>query len=762
MQRPEAILRDWDFKEILRLRMPALVRACGIDAIRFLCDLLDVAVGTYRGTGDDVEATTEIREDFSRIWRPDIGTPDFRGNEGVLDALVNGLRDAALQILEAHFDLIDDVLSELEGRRWAVFWRINLHVLRKAGPQGSSLACAYLTNPILANEFDVENEYLELLGASFGTMTGDCQRQVLELIDAGPDINNLREEVDQEWFIRQWRWHMLAAIKDELPGEKVQEWHNLSSEFGTDLAIPRGGIVRWSGRTEAIGVERLNEMSIIEIAEFLNKFDPGDGFGRATEDDLSRELAESVSTDPGRFINGISNFDDVSIVYKAGLIGGFKSAAEGGSEFEWSPVLLLCQQVLSDARALTSSESYSARREACGLLLSALAPKGTEIPIEFRSDVWNILAVLVEDSDPSEEVEKDTTRGWYELAINTIRGRAVEAMIMYAVWLRRHTSPETIADDASILQEEPDLKTTLERHLDISTEPSQAVRSVYGVFLPVLHFLAKDWVADNLEKLFPTANDLTQHRQAVWDGYVHYARLDLSLLDLMRDEYARSIELIGSTEVVGTGKSDERIGMHLGDFYWHGRLDLNDPLLLRYFMAASDEVRGQVLASIGQDLRREHEPLPADVIARLKALWDWRIDVAKTGSEGEYLDEMAAFGWTFASGELGDSWRLMQLESALKIAGRVSLDHEVVETLASLGESYPAETVRCLRLMIDGIQEQWQIHHWASNMELVFGAALRSGHDEAIQNATTLINRLAARGHLQFARLLEEGDPNQS
>ena len=117
---------------------------------------------------------------------------------------------------------------------------------------------------------------------------------------------------------------------------------------------------------------------------------------------------------------------------------------------------------------------------------------------------------------------------------------------------------------------------------------------------------------------------------------------------------------------------------------------------------------------------------------------------------------MAAFGWTFSSGELGDSWLLSQLEATLQIYGRTAIDHQVVEHLASLAVQYPVETVRCLGMLVDGVEDEWQIHHWASNMESVLAAALRSGDDEAIQPATALIHRLGASGFLRFKSLLDE------
>ena len=98
---------------------------------------------------------------------------------------------------------------------------------------------------------------------------------------------------------------------------------------------------------------------------------------------------------------------------------------------------------------------------------------------------------------------------------------------------------------------------------------------------------------------------------------------------------------------------------------------------------------------------------------------------------------------------------LRQLEATVSISGRTEIDHLVVERLASLAGEYPADTVRCLGLMVDGAENEWRIHHWSSNLESILAAALRSGNDEATQAARTLINRLGSRGFMQFASLLD-------
>ena len=71
-------------------------------------------------------------------------------------------------------------------------------------------------------------------------------------------------------------------------------------------------------------------MTIQEIVGTLIGFEPGDGFDSPTTEDLARELTQVVAETPGRFMNNISDFDNVGVAYKNGLQRGFRQAAEAG------------------------------------------------------------------------------------------------------------------------------------------------------------------------------------------------------------------------------------------------------------------------------------------------------------------------------------------------------------------------------------------------------------------------------------------------
>ena len=618
--------------------------------------------------------------------------------------------------------------------------------------------CERLCDTDLANSHAVQAEYLELLQAVFPSLADDCKTKFLAMLQLGPNIDGAREGVDTDFYSRRWLWQMLGAIKVELPPGLSGEWTSLSAEFGAELEIRRQGITSgWVGRPQAVGVDRLSEMTPDGIVSLLGAFESGDGFGAPSTEDLGRELAQAVALDSNRFAKALGEFDGVDLTYKASLIRGFRDAAEVNQMTEWEPVLDFCQKIGSEAGLRTEAVSENARREIIDLLNSGLAPKGNEIPLAQRDRVWALLEVLQDDPNPVPSTEGQYTGlGPYEIAINTNRGRAIEAAILYGVWVYRVTKVQMKGTRPFNFEEVPELPAVLERHLDVSIDESLAVRSVYGAYLSTLVGLDREWFVAHLDNLFPQADSDAQFRQVVWDAYVSYARLNLSMLDVLRAEYEKSVDIMASRKFEQRHKPDERLGQHLLVFYWHGKLDLDDDLILKFFDNASDEVRGAVMANLGQDLRQNSDILPDEMETRLKLLWEKRVQNARQGLDS-HKQEMASFGWTFASGRLGDAWALQQLLEVLDIAGEVVLDHEVAERLGVIAPKFPSEALQCLSLMIDGSKEDWQIHKWGSAVETVLQVALESGDGTTRLAGAALINRLGARGFLQFRHLLKDG-----
>jgi hypothetical protein len=69
----------------------------------------------------------------------------------------------------------------------------------------------------------------------------------------------------------------------------------------------------------------------------------------------------------------------------------------------------------------------------------------------------------------------------------------------------------------------------------------------------------------------------------------------------------------------------------------------------------------------------------------------------------------------------------------------------------------PEQCIECMRLLVEGDTDGYEILGWQENGRRVLSAAIKSGTPKAKASATALINRLVARGYSGFKDLLDSG-----
>lgn len=112
----------------------------------------------------------------------------------------------------------------------------------------------------------------------------------------------------------------------------------------------------------------------------------------------------------------------------------------------------------------------------------------------------------------------------------------------------------------------------LDKHLDPDSEPSIAVRAVYGKWLTLLD---EQWTADNTARILPASPELAELRDAAWNTYVGWCPPFNAVYEMLRHEYKAAVERVpssGTVDVVGYERADAKLGEHLVTFHWHGCL----------------------------------------------------------------------------------------------------------------------------------------------------------------------------------------------
>lgn len=637
------------------------------------------------------------------------------------------------------------------------------------------------------------HEYALLLREQFRNLALEQQKTILEWIDQGPDPQLVKvryeENVGQPFteeradlYRKRWQRNRLALIRDDLPPDWRGRYDQLVAELGEpehpEFQSYSLGTKR--GPTSPISASEIASLSVEEIVErilgFHAAWTPSRDISSPTPDGLSRELSSAVSAAPGRFTPEIGRLRQLAATYVRGLICGFDQAVRQNCAFDWAPVLELCRWIVEQPRVGTGEpangvlDSFDAddvdrdwtrARSAVGHLLSAALESEEHAPsFELRAAVWKVLLPLTSDPEPDEKYESRYLEGSgpAHVSINTIRGEALHAVVRYALWVRRQLK-EAPNGDAVIAQGfdvMPEVRSVLDAHLDQSVDRSLAIRSVYGRWFPWLHLVDEQWAIANVPRIFPPDDELRRHWAAAWWVYVIFSTPYDNVFDALRGEYARAIERLGDSDVniEQTDHADENLAEHLVVLYGRGRISLDEAggLMVRFFEKADARVRAHAMVTAGRILAGD-ETIPPEVIERLKKLWEVRLNATRSSPDADRA-ELSAFSSWFTSRKFDNEWTLAQLNTVLQLIGNLQHDFDAPERLVELAPQYPLETVECLRLMIEGSKETWQISLWRDAPRKVLQAAKESGDATVIKAVDDVVNRLGARGFFEFRDLL--------
>jgi hypothetical protein len=544
-----------------------------------------------------------------------------------------------------------------------------------------------------------------------------------------------------------------------LPEHWQARFDELRARYGEPEQRPRGPQV-WRGPQAPVSDADLASMTVEEIVEYLSTWQPGGEWDAPSPEGLGRVLREVVAADPQRFASEASRFTDSDATYVRALLGGLREAKRNGATFTWQAVLELCRATLDKPRSTAESAGLLddvdpgwswAWQESLHLIAEGLHDGEGRIPEENRELVWTVIEQLSEDPDPDADAMPGADGiGPATLALNSIRGAAIHAAFQYGWWL----IGERPEDERQLPTELADL---LDRHLDPEVEQSTAIRSIYGQRFPLLVACDAEFAAQHVGAIFPTDPALVHLWRAAWHAYIRFNRLWLSAFELLVEQYRRAIDEVNVTNTDDrlVGDAGEALVAHLMSLYWQGVIDFGDEngLLDDFYAHASVKRRAQGLDAIGHGLMDDHAP-SEEGEDRLRALWERRLEAVRESDDPDASTELRGFAWWFASGYFDPVWSLAQLEAMLRAGGRVEVDHLVAQRLAALRSTQPLEVIRALELLVETGTREWFIFGAREEITAILTDGLAAG-GKTESRARDLTNRLVARGHRDFERLLQ-------
>lgn len=773
---PRPQFQDWYYARIIDKAVPVLVKASGIAAVRLFCGLLYDAIELSRKEPEEGD------EDYLYIRHRAIeqgANPDY-----IPSLLLCATRDAAELAITADRAQFAAVLALFQERKWTSFRRLEMHIGRVFLEQGQALAEHVFQSPEIITSASLRHEAVLLLKAAFPALAAETQQHILSWIDAGPSEESVRgrlefvgEEVTDEKIRdcsnREQRDH-LSILDGQLPEPYRRRYEELKAQLGAPspperTSTPSFGAISAQSPKSA---EELARMPVDDVLDFLRSWVPGHDIFGPTADGLGAALTAVVSQRPAAFVVVAENLKGLDPTYIRCLFAGMNAALKQGEKWDWRPVLELAVWVVSQQREIegrkgglmVADPDWGWTRDSVIDLLSTGFEGGPDrLPYDHRPLVWDVLRPLTEDPNPSAEDELGEKFDPASLSINSTRGRALDAVVDYAWWVRRCTDAERKAVEQPPLTFEamPEVREVLDARLEIEREPTLTIRSIYGRHLSSLAGLDWDWLRTNVNRILPLGQDDPPRFSAAWESFVSFNPPNTVLLPVLMPAYQRAVAQIGKAPGMmrHPASPEDRLVEHLIVYYWLGRLDFGsaDGLLDDFYSGAPDELRGHATWFIGTSVSHWDDGAPTEVYDRLRKLIERRLEVAKPPASPEtFAKELANFGWWFASQKFEERWSLDTLLATLQLTKKTEAEMDVVKLLAERCPRYPVECIGCLRLMVEGDRERWLLLGVEDDAQKVLKLALGSNNPDASLSARRLTEELIARGHFGFRALLSQ------
>jgi hypothetical protein len=767
---PSSRMSEWEYERVADRLVPPLVEGAGMEAVRLFMRLLDQALQL---SVSENEAAAARRIDHSYIWRPAIEDHSQNTDRGIKNVLVDAVRDAALSFASQGPDELRAVIQELEQGS-TLFERIVLHVLA-ATRNGEDLVAQRLLDRERFDDHRIRHEYANLLRARFQDVDDETRAAVIGWIESGPDLDWYRgrrleidgvetSEDEVQRYAEIWRRDRFSFIADGLEGELAERYRGLVEDYGEP---DHPDFITWSsswvGTESPVSREELLEMEPSSVADFVRSWSPDDesGWHRGPSiEGLGRVLNGIVASKHSEYALAANSFEGADPTYVREYFSGLELALGQEGTFDWEGPLRLALWVARLPFEADEEVEWRdrdpgfrwCRRRISSLLKAGFSTQDNTIPFALRVLAWETLARLVQDPNPSEGHEDrygGENMDSFTLSLNTNRGEAVHAVIEYALWVHRSLEASGV-DTSHGFEVMDEVRDVLNRHLDVTVEPSHAVRAVYGRWLPWLILIDEAWVSEKLNSLFPTNEGLAEYAETTWSTYVTWCSPYDSVFRVLRGHYEAAVQNVPSGVKAGNAHRtsiDEKLGEHLVTFYWRGLVDME--LMKEFFNRADDELAARVLAHVGRALRNTPGELSDQIRERIEELFEWRLAVGES-SPDEHSEELRAFGIWFSSGKLGQDWALEMLRKTVELAGSPTLGHWAVERLVDIATNDPTVAVELLAGMLADLENDWDDLGWSDDARRILVIARDSGVAEARRGISEIVDHYVRRGNQDF------------
>jgi hypothetical protein len=297
--------------------------------------------------------------------------------------------------------------------------------------------------------------------------------RIFDAILCGPDKEQFKtfmgEQFSEDSFrVRRQHFHLrqFRPFKAALFGKYRKIYDELlaagQEPTDDDYSLYSGGESKTGGSRSPKSVQELAALSDDDLVVFLNHWedvhrDEKQWWIDVDFTGLGIAFQQIIEADPARFLAWGATWHEIErpIYFRYALEVAAKRI-KTTHHVELAQWFDLCDWIIQRQDAVQKGDnkpsetsrqnpSWDSARQAVVDLIEACVSKEVNVGIEWRPRIFSILHAICLADDYYLDADKPivTPRDYLTDAINTTRGRALQNLINYAYWLRRHQSEMT-------------------------------------------------------------------------------------------------------------------------------------------------------------------------------------------------------------------------------------------------------------------------------------------------------------------------------
>jgi hypothetical protein len=439
----------------------------------------------------------ERKEDKTAfIWRPAIEdhdqNPEYQTKAKMV--LVTALRNALVE-LESNGVLPEKYIERYFQKEFFVLKRLGIHHINVTWPKHKNKVANLLNDNYLQSYFI--HELHGLIKNHFDEFEANDQKKFLDYIEK---LENFSDEKFEKEQIAHNRLEWLTAVKNSKSGRALKLYKTNLKVIGKEPEHPDFPFYSMSGFVpdrSKYTVEDLASFEIQDLIKTLNEFEEDrrefDGPNKRGLASTFGKYLSTVHIDQNKIIDQFIELDDI---FLSEVVQFLEKSIQDDKQ-ELTKALQFCEKIIEERPDLFENV-YSSTLDSINRFLREITRKDelfkNSHDLKLIREIIGVQLEKINDNRSGIEGTKD----YLTKAINTHKGKVLEALINYSLLICRLADKENHEKEWSEL--EPLYNQLINEKYDYVTA------SIFSRYIPNLMYLDKKWVQNNLKTIFNHQN----------------------------------------------------------------------------------------------------------------------------------------------------------------------------------------------------------------------------------------------------------------